>query len=547
MKTFIATHPAARALRNKLRVGTLLAIPFVCALVLLSSAHGQMVLQDSYAADSPSGAPTDLGGGIYGYEFTFDTDTEFSAAGHGKLIVGTTFHDGVANDGTQITVTKVIYDGVELNTAVAGIDNWQMTHAGIWYLDNVATDGTLRIELSGNLVGTTVGPGLGFSLYAVDGLKAGVQDTGSAQFPNPGPPAAAVTFTTAGGFFVQEAVRNNQAMEGQGGDYVEFYDYDAPAGGGNGYRGLGQYRLITAAGDYVATVGNTGVNTSRTVTAAFEAVEDPSPAADPRITSFTSVGVNLWELTLTGEADTGYEFYSSPTLDFTPGTLIENLTQGDPGDAGTIGGTNDSVLTSDSNGDAKVRIILNGVPADFVRAQSIPPPPPLLSEDFEAGDGGFTTENKGTGTNWEHGAPNSPSLGGGAVTQGNGGSTNAWGTNLTGAYVADTNACLRSGVIDLSGVSAAKLSFALSLDANTGHTYQVDVIETGSDTVIANVIPATEDGDLNDSAWATIGPVSIPAPAIGQQVRIQWTFVGNGDGTFNGAYIDDVLVESGSP
>ncbi|MCH7229186.1 hypothetical protein, partial [Haloferula sp. A504] len=96
------------------------------------------------------------------------------------------------------------------------------------------------------------------------------------------------------------------------------------------------------------------------------------PGPDPRITSFASVGAGLWELTLSGEPDTGYEFYSSTTLDFTPGTLVENLTQGAPGDAGTIGGTNDSVLTTDASGDGKVRVILTGDPADFLRAQSVP-------------------------------------------------------------------------------------------------------------------------------------------------------------------------------
>ncbi len=104
--------------------------------------------------------------------------------------------------------------------------------------------------------------------------------------------------------------------------------------------------------------------------------DDVLPAAvaavDPRITSFTSVGINLWELTLVADASTDYSFYSSTTLDFTPGTLIENLVQGDPGDAGTIGGTNQSVLTTDANGDGKVRVTLTGDPSDFVRAQSVP-------------------------------------------------------------------------------------------------------------------------------------------------------------------------------
>jgi hypothetical protein len=130
--------------------------------------------------------------------------------------------------------------------------------------------------------------------------------------------------------------------------------------------------VTTAPGDYLAPITNTGTNFRRVVTAAFEAVEDPAPAAGPRITSFIPVGTHLWELALAGDPDTGYEFHSSATLDFTPGTLLENLTQGDPGDEGTVGGTNNSVLTTDANGKGKARVMLTGNPADFLRARSVP-------------------------------------------------------------------------------------------------------------------------------------------------------------------------------
>lgn len=96
------------------------------------------------------------------------------------------------------------------------------------------------------------------------------------------------------------------------------------------------------------------------------------PAAAPSITSFTSVGGDVWELTLRGDPATAFEFRSSATLEFNPGILVENLTQGDPGDPGTIGGPNNSVVTTDGGGLATVRITLTGDPADFVRAVSIP-------------------------------------------------------------------------------------------------------------------------------------------------------------------------------
>ena len=98
-----------------------------------------------------------------------------------------------------------------------------------------------------------------------------------------------------------------------------------------------------------------------------------SPQTPPQITSITPVGGGVWELTFAGQPNTGYEFRASSTLAFNPGTLVENLTQGNPGvDAGTIGGTNNSTFTTNGSGNATVRVMLTGFPADFVRAQSAP-------------------------------------------------------------------------------------------------------------------------------------------------------------------------------
>ena len=41
-------------------------------------------------------------------------------------------------------------------------------------------------------------------------------------------------------------------------------------------------------------------------------------------------------------------------------------------DPGTIGGPHTSVVTTNGNGDAIIRLTLSGNPADFVRAQSLP-------------------------------------------------------------------------------------------------------------------------------------------------------------------------------
>ena len=90
-----------------------------------------------------------------------------------------------------------------------------------------------------------------------------------------------------------------------------------------------------------------------------------TPAADPEITSITSVSGGIWQLTLKGANSTAYKFESSTTLVF-PGTPVTGLTAGVPA-AGTItdGGTK---LTTDGSGDGTVRMDLGAVPANFVRA-----------------------------------------------------------------------------------------------------------------------------------------------------------------------------------
>ncbi len=66
-----------------------------------------------------------------------------------------------------------------------------------------------------------------------------------------------------------------------------------------------------------------------------------------------------------------FEFRSSATLDFTPGTRVENLTQGDPGNFATIGVPNSSQAITDGCGSATVRLSLPGNPKNFVRARTL--------------------------------------------------------------------------------------------------------------------------------------------------------------------------------
>ena len=247
---------------------SLKALSCLAALAVVSHAHGAVVLQDVYASASPNGAPTDLGGGTFGYEFNLNPVTEFSAAGHGKLVVSFTFHDGEAFVSAP-AVSSVSYNGVQLTEAVNQGDNWSLVQAGVFYLDGPVTDGTIRFEFD---QATAAGAQFGFSAFAVDGLAAGVADTGGA--PNNNQAAATVSITTDEGFFVQEAARNNQSLSDAVDDYTTLYNFNNLS-----YRGLSQYQVTSAAGNYLAPIGNTGANAGRFVTAAFEAVPEPSSLA----------------------------------------------------------------------------------------------------------------------------------------------------------------------------------------------------------------------------------------------------------------------------
>jgi hypothetical protein len=92
----------------------------------------------------------------------------------------------------------------------------------------------------------------------------------------------------------------------------------------------------------------------------------------PRIVSFSRVGGNQWELDLLGNPGMPFELRSSTDLTFNPSNLLENLTQGAPGDPGSIGGPANSVLTTDQNGSGRVRFFLGGTLSDFVRAVALP-------------------------------------------------------------------------------------------------------------------------------------------------------------------------------
>jgi len=261
------------------------------------------------------------------------------------------------------------------------------------------------------------------------------------------------------------------------------------------------------------------------------------------ITSITSLGGGTWELTLEGEADTGYEFRSSPTLEFDPGDLVDSLTQNDPtNDPGTV--TDSNLLTTDSNGDGTVRMMLTGNPADFVRAQIPPPPPPVLEEDFEEVTGptpptDWTRSDSGDGTSWEVGVPSGSATGPDAAANG----TQCAGTNIGGDYTASAEASLVTKAFTVPD-DGATLSFSQYIDTDLDGTKtevgSIRLLNAGDNSVLAGGDVAIELEGITE-AWSS---ESIPLPDVanGLSVKLEFRFVSNATDEFAGFYIDDVVV-----
>jgi hypothetical protein len=192
-----------------------------------------------------------------------------------------------------------------------------------------------------------------------------------------------------------------------------------------------------------------------------------------------------------------------------------------------------------------------------VREYDAPPPPPLLSVDFEEDNGGFSASST-LGSNWEWGVPDTDNGFGGVVTAGNSG-TKCWGTVLgsfttngtgfEGFYVNQTTTVLRSPVINLTGVTGATFIFAEALDMSNSDTAQVFVIDDADDSVIGTALYTATDSNPSTIAWQAANggtPIALPAEALGKQVYLEWRFIGISD-AYAGWYIDDVVVSQAAP
>jgi hypothetical protein len=257
------------------------------------------------------------------------------------------------------------------------------------------------------------------------------------------------------------------------------------------------------------------------------------------ITSITAVGGGVWELTLTGEPDTRYEFRSSPDLAFNPGTLVQGLVQQNPAtDPGVISGTGSEYVTTDGSGAAVVRMSLGG-PRNFVRAQN---GGPLVSFNFEADGQGFAP----TG-DWAWGvAASNNGLANGQVTGGNGSGTgHCWATVLgdggppiNGSITPGIDSILSSPDINLTGITGARLQFAAAVDAAPGDTLEVRVRDADDDALLDTIIPFVT--FPANPQWQALDFV-LPATADGNTIYLEFRFHGL-NSAYLGFYLDDVTI-----
>ena len=179
-------------------------------------------------------------------------------------------------------------------------------------------------------------------------------------------------------------------------------------------------------------------------------------------------------------------------------------------------------------------------PADterfFIIEEFNAPPVSIFSDDFESGQNAWTSGSDGTaGTDWQLGAP------GGTGPAAANSPTNCFGTNLTTDYAFDANIWLRSPAIDLTGAGGATLNYARWYDIEIMFDQgSVSVLDAADDSVLA-VLESTVEGASRDWEWETVSK-SLPAEALGRNIKIEFRFLSDDIGNFAGWYIDDVEV-----
>jgi hypothetical protein len=181
-------------------------------------------------------------------------------------------------------------------------------------------------------------------------------------------------------------------------------------------------------------------------------------------------------------------------------------------------------------------------PADasmFYRAISLAPPP-AFSDDFEAGNQGWT--HGGTEDNWELGIP---TTGPGSARSGQ----NVWATGLDSAYELGQNSWLRSPVIDLSGLANPSLTFWEYRDVEP--LFQNLIVDFTALKVFDASAPQGEplavliEADTGTTSEWTRRSFTLPAEVLGKSIILEFTLGADNwqDMPQYGWYIDDVMIQ----
>ncbi|MDP7656896.1 MAG: hypothetical protein QF706_12525 [Roseibacillus sp.] len=168
------------------------------------------------------------------------------------------------------------------------------------------------------------------------------------------------------------------------------------------------------------------------------------------------------------------------------------------------------------------------------------PIPPLFFDDFESGQGGWTTreDDQMRNTLWELGIPSGTT----GPLSGAGNSANAWSTNL-GDYGPNSDISLRSPAINLGNVPSAQVTFDVYRDADGfADTAVVRFLRAADEVQLGPEIAM--DMTIFDLDWVTLNIAVVPE-AIGENVIIEWNFVSDGSlDSFSGLSIDNVGVDA---
>jgi hypothetical protein len=172
----------------------------------------------------------------------------------------------------------------------------------------------------------------------------------------------------------------------------------------------------------------------------------------------------------------------------------------------------------------------------------------VFSDYMESGANGWT--HGGTGDQWEQGTPIGqiiPSCCYREVSDAcrepssaHSGS-NAWGTNMGGCYLPNSNSWLLSPQISLSGLSDATLKFQMAYQFEDNN-YDYIYIEVSRDGISFDVLDTISVNAETYQDWSE-RTYSLSS-YVGDNVWIRYRFVADGGWEWTGLYIDDVEVIS---